>query len=140
MKRKFSASVFLLNDGKVLLIKHKLLGLWLPVGGELNEGETPIEAAFREISEETGLTAIFCNLHIMPDGTPPGFIGYEEHLAGSKGYHMNFCFVAMVDSRNIVGDGSFEDHKWFSLEEAQVLDTPPNVVQLLKIISRAYLL
>ena len=35
-------------------MRHKRLDLWLPVGGEVEPGETPLEAARRELREETG--------------------------------------------------------------------------------------
>jgi ADP-ribose pyrophosphatase YjhB (NUDIX family) len=49
---------YLFHENKVLLIKHKKSGLWLPVGGhvEVNEG---FDAALRrEIEEEVNLTNI----------------------------------------------------------------------------------
>ena len=33
------------NGGEVLVILHRRLGTWLPLGGELEPGETPLEAA-----------------------------------------------------------------------------------------------
>ena len=80
-------------------MRHKRLELWLPVGGEIEPGETPLEAARRELREETGLEGVFPP-GLGVDGTPPGLIGYEEHPAGSKGLHMNFAFVADVATRD----------------------------------------
>src|SRR4051812_13986554 len=96
-RRAFSVSVFARHQGRVLLIAHARLGTWLPVGGELLEAETPLEAARRELREETGLEGEFTALSGV-EGTPAGLLGYEEHLAGKKGLHMNFCFVADVAS------------------------------------------
>ena len=42
-------------DGKVLLIKHKKLGIWLCPGGHLESGELLHQAAEREFWEETGI-------------------------------------------------------------------------------------
>ncbi|MDE2143958.1 MAG: NUDIX domain-containing protein, partial [Elusimicrobia bacterium] len=55
----FVVSAYAVREGKVLLIKHKKLGLWLAPGGHIDEGETPDEAALRELKEETGLEADF---------------------------------------------------------------------------------
>src|SRR5512143_3603064 len=95
-RRAFSVAVYARRGGRVLVIHHRRLGTWLPIGGELEDGETPLEAAVRELREETGLEGRFPRLATAVDGEPPGYIGYEEHQAGSKGLHMNFVFVADV--------------------------------------------
>ena len=99
-RRAFSVAVFCRNGGEILLVRHKRLDLWLPVGGEVEPGETPLEAARRELREETGLDGRLPDPGLGVDGTPPGLIGYEEHPAGSKGLHMNFAFVADVATRD----------------------------------------
>lgn len=154
MRHAFSASVFIRRGQQVLLIRHKLLGLWLPVGGELETVsvqektetsrtkyqrlETPLEAAMREVREETQLEVRFPKIKYAPTGTPRGFLGYEEHTAGPKGYHMNFCFLAdVVDS--VMGvepksDGSWSEHRWVNPHAVQgdkSLETPDNVRDLL---------
>jgi 8-oxo-dGTP pyrophosphatase MutT (NUDIX family) len=59
MKREFTASVYLFEEQKVLLIYHPKLNKWLPPGGHVEENETPAEAARREVKEETNLTFDF---------------------------------------------------------------------------------
>jgi 8-oxo-dGTP pyrophosphatase MutT (NUDIX family) len=50
-----TASGACIADGKVLLVKHKKLGIWLCPGGHLEANELPHVAAEREVFEETGL-------------------------------------------------------------------------------------
>ena len=53
--RHFTVAVFVVWEGKVLLHRHRKLGMWLPPGGHIEENELPDEAAVREVLEETGL-------------------------------------------------------------------------------------
>jgi ADP-ribose pyrophosphatase YjhB (NUDIX family) len=119
VRRAFSSSVFIYFDKKVLLIRHKLLNLWLPVGGEREGNETPLETARREVLEETGLEVKFPRIRHRPFGTPAGFLGYEEHEAGPKGYHMNFCFLAYAYDNHVVSDGSWDKHRWVNPYDVQ---------------------
>jgi ADP-ribose pyrophosphatase YjhB (NUDIX family) len=128
-RRAFSVAIFARHAGAVLLIRHKRLGTWLPVGGEIEPGETPLEAARRELAEETGLTGVFPAGPGI-DGTPAGLIGYEEHLAGSKGLHLNFAFVADVGSRTLAACDEWDAARWVTAGELAGLECPLNVRQL----------
>jgi len=137
-RRAFSVSVFARHAGRVLLIRHRRLGTWLPVGGEIEAGETPLEAAQRELMEETGLRGDFAAVTraglAVVDGTPRGLLGYEEHAAGGKGLHLNFAFVADVaatDVRSQEGHDEFSDHRWVaSTRGLDDLEAPLNVREL----------
>ncbi len=55
LKKHFTASALIIKDEKVLLVKHKKLGVWLYPGGHIEDNETPDETVIREALEETGL-------------------------------------------------------------------------------------
>jgi 8-oxo-dGTP diphosphatase len=129
-RRTFAVAIFCRNAGEILLIRHKRLDLWLPVGGELEAGETPLEAARRELREETGLEGTF-PVGLGVDGTPPGLIGYEEHQAGSKGLHLNFAFVADVASRTLTECDEWTQARWVG--PALDVECPVNVRQLARL-------
>ncbi len=54
-KIDFTVAVFVVHDGKVLLIHHRKLDQWLPLGGHIELDEDPEQAALREAKEESGL-------------------------------------------------------------------------------------
>jgi 8-oxo-dGTP diphosphatase len=130
-RRAFAVAVFARHRGRVLLVAHTRLGAWLPVGGEVEPGESPLDAARRELSEETGLVGEFPVALDGVDGTPAGLIGYEEHPAGSKGTHLNFAFVADVTSDVIAPNHEFGDHRWVT--DGAEVPCPLNVRQLVDV-------
>ncbi|HEY4220676.1 MAG TPA: NUDIX domain-containing protein, partial [Myxococcota bacterium] len=137
MRRAYSVSIFARDPGgRVLLIKHKRLDAWLPPGGEIEDGETPLQAARREMIEETGLTPRFVDVDGVArvDGMPAGLLAYEEHDAGSKGRHLNFCFAADVDDdikASAASAGEYTEHRW--VERGTDVPCPANVAQLVEL-------
>ncbi len=55
MTRDFTATTFIVQDGRTLLLFHRKIGAWFPPGGHIDPNELPDEAACREVLEETGL-------------------------------------------------------------------------------------
>jgi 8-oxo-dGTP diphosphatase len=129
-RRAFSVAVYARRGDQVLVIEHRRLATWLPIGGELEAGETPLEAARRELREETGLAGRFRPIGGALDGVPPGYLGYEEHTAGSKGLHMNFVFVTEVAAdAEVVPNDEFAAWRWVGRDALDRLESPLNVRQ-----------
>ena len=59
MRRAFSVAVFARRGERVLVIEHRRLRTWLPIGGELEAGETPLEAAARELRHKSAEQILF---------------------------------------------------------------------------------
>ena len=88
-----TASGLVVNSGKVLLIRHPYLGLWIQPGGHIDDGETPESAAIRETQEETGVlcelvwqenSLVDIDVHTIPDNPAKK---EPEHI------HIDLCFA-----------------------------------------------
>ncbi len=117
--RDFVSTVFLVKDEKVLLIKHKKLGLWLPPGGHIEENETPEEAATREIKEETGL-----DINLKPKEfhrikmLKPHHV--EIHPINENHEHISFTYFAEPCGGVLKTESKeHNDIRWFSLKDLE---------------------
>jgi 8-oxo-dGTP pyrophosphatase MutT (NUDIX family) len=54
-KIDFTVAIFVVRERRVLLIHHRKLDQWLPLGGHIELEEDPEQAALREAREESGL-------------------------------------------------------------------------------------
>jgi 8-oxo-dGTP pyrophosphatase MutT (NUDIX family) len=69
-KIDFTVAIFVVHDEKILLIHHRKLDKWLPLGGHIELDEDPEQAALREAKEESGLDVEL--LGERPPTTSPG--------------------------------------------------------------------
>ena len=69
-KIDFTVAIFVVHEGKILLIHHRKLDKWLPLGGHIELDEDPEQAALREAKEESGLDVEL--LGERPPTTEPG--------------------------------------------------------------------
>jgi ADP-ribose pyrophosphatase YjhB (NUDIX family) len=103
------------DEGRVLLVKEN--GLWAIPGGKVEKGERVIEAAEREIKEETGYQVHVTSLARV----------YE--LRKEEDYNLFFVFRAEIVKSLREGDLGF---KWFDVEEIKSLNSYPETYLLLK--------
>lgn len=84
------SAIVLDGTGRVLLHRHKRLGIWLQPGGHLEDGEGPWDAAIRETREETGIEA----LHV---GTGPCLIHVDVHQGPRGHVHLDLRYLLRAD-------------------------------------------
>ena len=66
----FTVAIFVVHEGRVLVIHHRRLERWLPLGGHIELDEDPEVAALREAKEESGLDVVLVGER--PPTTGPG--------------------------------------------------------------------
>ena len=69
-KIDFTVAIFVVHEGKILLIHHRKLDKWLPLRCHIEPDEDPEIAAVREAKEESGLDVEL--LGERPPTTEPG--------------------------------------------------------------------
>jgi 8-oxo-dGTP pyrophosphatase MutT (NUDIX family) len=100
------------GEGRVLLHRHKRLGIWLQPGGHVDPGESAADAAIRETLEETGLEAAH------PDGAPR-LVHIDVH-EGPRGHlHLDVRYLLLADGSAALrpAAGESPDVAWFTRDE-----------------------
>lgn len=136
----YCVEVFIVHDGKVLLRKHDKYGIWLSIGGHIDPGETPNDAAKREVFEEVGLKIELWDPRERPSNdddawhelVPPVSVGWHSlAYAGVQGPdHVAFVYFARAEDDRITityeSDKS-EEFRWFSLGELADIELRSNI-------------
>jgi 8-oxo-dGTP pyrophosphatase MutT (NUDIX family) len=113
-----TASALLLGPRGTVLHLHKRLGRWLQPGGHIDTGETPWEAAQREVVEETGIDASH------PDGGPHLF-HVDVHPGGRGHTHLDLRYALLAGDVDCnPPEGESPHCRWFSLDEALAIADP----------------
>jgi 8-oxo-dGTP pyrophosphatase MutT (NUDIX family) len=110
-------------DGRLLQVRHRILGTWLFPGGHLEPDDASLAAAAqRELAEETGLTGavdesaglpvpVDIDVHVIP---PNPTKGEPEH------YHADFRFLLAVDDAAAVELQADEVSDWRWVEPTEI--------------------
>lgn len=123
----FTVGALIVHSGRVVLVSHKRYGLWLPPGGHVELHEDSDEALFREIYEETGLTAD--QLEVLSEKPhfddrkslwPPRWMNI--HRISDRHRHIVLVYVLSSKSDAMrLASGEHNDIRWF---DAVMLDSP----------------
>jgi len=124
--RHFTATTFVVYQGKTLLHMHRNLKMWLPPGGHIDRDELPHVAALREVKEETGLDVELVHevpaIHSENAQEIPG----PRHLLLENinpfHQHIDMIYFAVADTFEVTPDaGESIELRWFT---AEALESP----------------
>ncbi|HSK23866.1 MAG TPA: NUDIX domain-containing protein [Egicoccus sp.] len=105
------SAIVLDAEGRILLHRHKRLGIWLQPGGHVDSGETVAAGAIRETREETGLEATH------PLGGPT--LAHVDVHQGPRGHvHLDVRYLLLADGAAAFApeEGESAHVGWFDLE------------------------
>lgn len=112
-------SAWIFFEGKVLLIFHKKLKKWLPIGGHIHEGESLQDALLREIKEETRLSVCLVQTTSFVERCTEYALPFRiaSHSTDNGGGYL-YEFVAVCEQNTIVPEvEEFEQYKWLTFDE-----------------------
>ncbi|HTA95322.1 MAG TPA: NUDIX domain-containing protein [Verrucomicrobiae bacterium] len=140
-KIDFTVAIFVVHDGKILLIHHRKLDKWLPIGGHIELDEDPEQAALREAKEESGLDVEL--LGERPPTTSPGTRALiaprflDIHRINETHEHIGLIYWARpllaeghqtpqngVSTKPILAAEEHHDIRWCSAGELDKLQPP----------------
>ena len=107
------------RDGRLLLVRRRNApskGLWSVPGGRVEPGESPEQAAAREVLEETGLR--------VEVGRLLGSVQIGDYLVHD--------FAAQVVGGSLRAGDDASDVRWCSIEEAELLPLTPGLLDELR--------
>lgn len=106
----FAAEVWVTDPAlqHVLLVKHRVRG-WVPPGGTVEPGETPRQAAVRELREETGLW-----VELLPAPAAAAVRSFRADWSAT----LALSYSAIVDRRLPLVAEAGQPAEWKSLHQA----------------------
>jgi 8-oxo-dGTP pyrophosphatase MutT (NUDIX family) len=128
-KIDFTTCIFVVHEAKVLLIHHRKLDKWLPLGGHIELDEDPEQAALREGKEESGLDVEL--LGERPPTTGPGTRSLiaprflDIHQITNTHEHIGMIYWARPRNGKLaLAADEHHDIRWCSSEELDALQPP----------------
>ncbi|RPI18242.1 MAG: NUDIX pyrophosphatase [Ignavibacteriae bacterium] len=100
-------------------------GIWQVITGAIEENEPTIDAAKREVMEETGLAPL--KIYSMPR-VNTFYFEFGDAICLSP------VFLAMTDKEDVVISGEHTEHRWVNYEEAVNLIHWPDQIESLNLI------
>ncbi|GBE17127.1 nucleoside triphosphate pyrophosphohydrolase [bacterium BMS3Abin15] len=132
MKTDLVIAGYIIHQDKALLIHHKKLDSWLPVGGHIDENETPDQALLREIKEEVDIDVEILNKSDIPLGgntkrnlaTP---FCVNIHSVGDHDHCCLFYVCKAINPEQLKINEELKNFKWFTKDDLNKNHVPVDV-------------
>jgi 8-oxo-dGTP pyrophosphatase MutT (NUDIX family) len=126
---------------RVLLHKHKKLGLWLQFGGHADYETDVAQVAERETKEECGLSdlqlvSLYEDISIPIDVEVQNF-DQRKQIPPHYHFDLRFLFVTRMPDSLVVADGESDDFWWIAIDEALRLPDDKINASLKRLIGKA---
>lgn len=128
-KIDFTVAIFVVHQDRVLLIHHRKLNKWLPLGGHIELDEEPEFAALREAKEESGLDVELVGER--PPTTEPGTRALiaprflDIHRISATHEHIGMIYWARPKSGDVtLATQEHHDIRWCTAADLEQLDPP----------------
>ena len=125
----FTVSIFVVRADEILLIHHRKLGKWLPLGGHVELDEDPEQAALREAREESGLEIELVGARppVTEDGTraliAPRFL--DIHRISATHQHIGMIYFARpLSGQTTLAPGEHHAIRWCGRADLDGLEPP----------------
>lgn len=107
------------DRGRVLLVDHRLAGLWLPPGGHVEPDEHPAVAAARELRGELGATAVPADGDLVAS-----FVTVTPTRGGVPHTDVSLWHEVGLDGASDLDwdRGEFAGVRWFDVDELMAVD------------------
>jgi 8-oxo-dGTP diphosphatase len=127
---RVGVGAIVLHEGRVLLVKRGRapgLGLWSVPGGLVDRGESTVEAARREVEEETGLKVRIAGLVGVLDRV-------TRDAEGRVRYHWVLIdYLAVPESIDTLAAGSdAAEVRWVTLDEIERLPVTEGLMDMIR--------
>jgi len=126
-KIDFSVAIFIVHEARVLLVHHRNLNKWLPVGGHIELDEDPETAALREAKEESGFEVELLGERPPTTGNgtraliAPRFL--DIHYISPTHEHIGMIYWARPRTgRLALAAAEHHDIRWCSSEDLDALE------------------
>ncbi len=119
-KREFLATVYIVNERKVLLTFNKNVKNYIPLGGHIEENELPCECAVREAKEESGYDIQLININGLKNSKIPQNFAIGLDIIKPEHHHINLAYVGKIlGGKEMEQSDEETELRWFSITDLE---------------------